>query len=135
MTVLHAVPSCHAASFRERTHRAQVVADTGWPRFACYTRGMTQQLQTEPAELAQRVVDELSEKQVEDIALLDVSKISGFTDYFVVGTAGNERQMKAVMDALDRDLGLSGVRLGAARLRRGRGAPVQPGGAALLPVG
>ena len=65
------------------------------------------------SDLAQRIVDELSDRQVEDIALVDVRKVSGFADFFVIGTADNERQMKAVMDALDRDLGLAGVRLRA----------------------
>jgi ribosome-associated protein len=72
---------------------------------------MTQTHTVSPADLAQRLVDELSERQVEDIALIDVSKVSAFTDYFVIGTADNERQMKAVIDTLDRDLGLDGVRL------------------------
>jgi ribosome-associated protein len=72
---------------------------------------MTQQATTDAAELAQQVVDGLSERQVEDIALIDVSKVSDFTDFFVIGTAGNERQMKAVIDALDRDLSQDGVRL------------------------
>jgi ribosome-associated protein len=67
---------------------------------------MTSTPTLETADLAHRIVDELSEKQVEDIALIDVSKVSGFTDYFVIGTATNERQMKAVLDALDRDLGV-----------------------------
>lgn len=66
-----------------------------------------------PSEIAQRIVDELSDKQVEEIALIDVSKVSGLADYFVIGTADNERQMKAVVDALDRDFGVAGVRLRA----------------------
>jgi ribosome-associated protein len=72
----------------------------------------------EPAELAQRVVDELSERQVEDIALLDIRKVSSFTDYFVIGTATNERQMKAAVDALDRTLGASGI-----HMRKREGTP------------
>lgn len=72
---------------------------------------MAQTQVMEPADLAQRLVDELSDRQVEDIALIDISKAAGFTDYFLIGTAGNERQMKAVVDALDRDLGGEGIRL------------------------
>ena len=74
---------------------------------------MTQATRTEPSDLAQRVVDELSDRQVDDIALVDVSKVSGLADFFVIGTAGNERQMQAVMDALDRDLGIDAVCLRA----------------------
>lgn len=79
---------------------------------------MTQTRTLEPADLAQRLVDELSDRQVEDIALLDISKTAGFTDYFVIGTTDNERQMKAVMDVLDRDLSEEGV-----RLRKREGTP------------
>lgn len=66
----------------------------------------------EPAELAQRIVDELSDKQVEDLALIDISKVSGFADYMIVGTADNPRQLRAATDALDVDLGM-GERLRA----------------------
>ena len=69
------------------------------------------------ADLAQRIVDELSEYQVEDITQIDVSKVSGFTDYFVIGTADNERQMRAVLDAIDRTIGR------AAHLRAREGTP------------
>lgn len=41
---------------------------------------------------------------------MDISKASSFTDYFVIATAGNPRQMHALMDALDRDLRGEGVR-------------------------
>lgn len=36
--------------------------------------------------------------------LMDISKVSSFTDYFVIATAGNPRQMNALVDSLDRDL-------------------------------
>lgn len=35
---------------------------------------------------------------------MDISRVSDFTDYFVIGTAGNPRQMNALIDSLDRDL-------------------------------
>jgi ribosome-associated protein len=74
---------------------------------------MTQTNLAEPDVLVQRVVDELSERQIEDIVQIDVSKASSFTDYFVIGTATNERQMRAVVDALDRNLGRDGIHLRA----------------------
>jgi len=58
----------------------------------------------ESADLAQRIADLLSERQAEDIVLMDIGKVSTFTDYFVIATAGNPRQMNALIDALDRDL-------------------------------
>lgn len=82
-----------------------------------YNGRMTPQTALDAAEIAQRIVDELSDKQIEHIVLLDVSKVAGFTDYFVIGTAANERQMKAVMESLERTLAEHGVRL---RAREGR---------------
>jgi ribosome-associated protein len=76
-----------------------------------YTVCMTGTSIIEPADLAQRVVDELSDRQIEDIALLDISRVAGFTDFFVIGTATSERQMKAVIDALEKDLRDQGVRM------------------------
>ena len=58
----------------------------------------------ESAELAQRIADLLSDRQAEDIVLMDIGKVSSFTDYFVIATAGNPRQMNALIDSLDRDL-------------------------------
>ncbi len=41
---------------------------------------------------------------------MDISKVSSFTDYFVVATANNPRQMNALIDSLDRDLRPEGVK-------------------------
>jgi ribosome-associated protein len=41
---------------------------------------------------------------------MDISKVSTFTDYFVVATATNPRQMNALIDSLDRDLRDEGIR-------------------------
>ena len=68
--------------------------------------------------LVQELVDELSERQAGDIAVIDVSKISGFADRFVLGTVNSERQMNAVIDALDERLGKQGV-----HVRRREGEP------------
>lgn len=50
--------------------------------------------------LVQEIVDELSERQVEDVTVVDISKVAGFADRFVIGTVLSERQMNAVIDAL-----------------------------------
>lgn len=62
-------------------------------------------------ELVEQLVDELSERQAEDITVVDVSKVAGFADRFVIGTVGSVRQMNAVIDALDERLGKHGVNL------------------------
>jgi ribosome-associated protein len=41
---------------------------------------------------------------------MDISKVSSFTDYFIVATAGNRRQMNAIIEALDQDLRGDGIR-------------------------
>jgi len=48
---------------------------------------------------------------------MDISKVSSFTDYFVIATATNPRQMNALIESLDRDL------RPAARPLRTEGAP------------
>ena len=49
------------------------------------------------------------DKKAEDIVVLDLRKADGFTDYFIICTGGNPRQITAiadgVRDTLKRDLG------------------------------
>jgi ribosome-associated protein len=49
---------------------------------------------------------------------MDIGKVSTFTDYFVIATAGNPRQMNAIIESLDRDMRDDGI-----RPRRIEGAP------------
>ena len=72
----------------------------------------------EPLDLAQRLADLLSERQAADIVLMDISKVSTFTDYFVIATVGSQRQMNAIIESLDVDLREDGI-----RPRRTEGAP------------
>ena len=54
-----------------------------------------------------------AQKQAEDILVLDVSKIIVITDYFVICTAGTNRQIRTVIDAVEdgaRALGVKPVR-------------------------
>ena len=48
------------------------------------------------------------EKQAEDVLLLDISQLTTFTDYFVIASAVNVRQMQALLDALDEALDRDG---------------------------
>jgi ribosome-associated protein len=61
--------------------------------------------------VVEAVVDELAERQVEDVTVVDISKVAGFADRFVIGTVLSERQMNAVIDAIDERLRGGGVRL------------------------
>jgi ribosome-associated protein len=52
-------------------------------------------------------------KQASDVVVLDVSKVIVITDYFVICTVGNPRQMRTVIDAVEeavRGLGARPIR-------------------------
>ena len=51
---------------------------------------------------ARRLVDVLVDRQASDVALLDLSALSAFTDYFVIATADNDRQLRALIESVDR---------------------------------
>jgi len=58
----------------------------------------------ESAELVQALIDLLSDRQAEDIVLLDIGPVSSFADSFVIATATSVRQLNALVQALDADL-------------------------------
>jgi len=43
-------------------------------------------------------------KKARDVVVLDLRKTGGFTDYFVIATGGNPRQIQAVADAVKETL-------------------------------
>src|SRR3954451_283282 len=50
-------------------------------------------------------------KKAEDIAILEMDKASGaFTDYFVICSGSNPRQIQAISDEVEERLGKTGVR-------------------------
>jgi ribosome-associated protein len=51
----------------------------------------------EALSLARHIVDVLSDKQASDIVLLDIRGISLIADYFILCTAGSERQTTAIL--------------------------------------
>jgi ribosome-associated protein len=64
----------------------------------------------EPADVARRIVDLLTDRQAEEVVLLDISSVSSFADFFVIGTALNPRHMNALIDSFDKDLARDGVK-------------------------
>lgn len=46
----------------------------------------------------------LADRQASDVSLLDLTALSAFTDYFVIATVDNVRQMRAIADALEAEL-------------------------------
>ncbi len=55
-------------------------------------------------------MDLLADRQAEDVVLLDIRRVASFADYFVIATAENPRQMRALVDTLDKALAEDGVR-------------------------
>ena len=52
----------------------------------------------ETIDVARKVVEAASDKQANDIVLLDVQAVCSFADYFVVCSGDSERQIQAICD-------------------------------------
>lgn len=50
------------------------------------------------AELARKIAGIVDDKKGENIVGLEVRELVGYTDYFVIATARNERQSQAIVD-------------------------------------
>lgn len=50
----------------------------------------------EPRELSQQIAETLIDKKALDVILIDISPKASFADYFVMASAGNERQLEAL---------------------------------------
>jgi ribosome-associated protein len=57
----------------------------------------------EGLEFANFLIDTLLDKQAGDITLLDVRGQSVFADYFLIGSAANDRQLKAMARGVDEE--------------------------------
>jgi ribosome-associated protein len=62
-----------------------------------------------PAEIKLAVTAAL-EKKAEDLVVLDLRKASAFTDFFVICTGTNIKQVQAIADAVDAALRQHGLR-------------------------
>ncbi len=63
----------------------------------------------EALKLARKMVEAASEKQANDVILLDIQKVSGFADYFVICSGETKRQIKAIGDEIERTLKKEGI--------------------------
>jgi len=50
------------------------------------------------------------DKKAEDILVLDLTKASAFTDFFIICTGGNRRQIQAIADAVVEAVGSRGAK-------------------------
>lgn len=64
------------------------------------------------------IVNAVEEKQGENIAVLDIKKVSTLTDYFVIADAGNERQVEAIAFHVEEEMEKIGFEC---RAKEGRG--------------
>lgn len=55
----------------------------------------------------------MDEKSAEDIKVIDLRKISSLADYFIIGSASNERLTKAISDNIDKVLSENGLEVRA----------------------
>ena len=62
-----------------------------------------------PRQIA-AAVTAAEDKKAFDLVVLDLSKAAGFTDYFVIGTGANARQIRAVADSVMDALAADGVK-------------------------
>ncbi|MGQ9482119.1 ribosome silencing factor [Chloroflexus sp.] len=51
--------------------------------------------------IARRIVELVEDKQAHDIVLLDIRSQTTIADYFIICTADNDRQMRAIIDHID----------------------------------
>lgn len=61
-------------------------------------------------ELAHRLVDVIVDHLGENVVLLDLTGLAACADYFVIATADNERQMGAIIEAVDESAREAGLR-------------------------
>jgi ribosome-associated protein len=62
-----------------------------------------------PAQI-DRAVHAAEDKKVLDLVVLDLRKAAGFTDYFVIGSGANARQVRAIADAVMEALAADGAK-------------------------
>jgi len=62
-----------------------------------------------PAQI-ERAIAAAEDKKAVDIMVLDLRKAAGFTDFFVVCSGGNVRQVHAIADAVVEALGEDGIK-------------------------
>ena len=63
-----------------------------------HTLQCTEVAQLEPIDLARTIVDLASDKKGENVVLMDMRQVSPVTDYFVIVSAGSDRQLKAIIE-------------------------------------
>lgn len=71
------------------------------PRTATKTATPKQPKQPKLPKQIQAVVDAAQDKKATGVVVLDLKKAGAFTDYFVICSASNPRQVQAIADAVE----------------------------------
>lgn len=61
-------------------------------------------------QLAQTIAQIADDKKAQDIVVLDLKKLSSFTDYFVICSGASDRQVKTIAGAIEDELKKKQVR-------------------------
>jgi ribosome-associated protein len=61
-------------------------------------------LAIEAVELARTIADIIADKKGEDIVLLDIREQTLIADFFVICSAGSERQLKAIVEGVREEI-------------------------------
>lgn len=64
----------------------------------------------DPAELAHRVVEIVSDHKASDVVMLRTGELTSLADFFVIATGRSERQVSALAGLLNDELRAQGVR-------------------------
>ncbi len=62
---------------------------------------MREEAPLDAAELARTIVAAIEDRKGESIIMLDLREVSPIADYFVIATADNERQLRALIRVVD----------------------------------
>jgi ribosome-associated protein len=68
-------------------------------------------VQVDTDQIARAAVDIASDKKAFDILLLDVNDVTTIADYFLICSGSNARQIQAIAEAIDEELGKQGAHL------------------------
>jgi ribosome-associated protein len=68
----------------------------------------SRRLTLDSTEIARRIVDAAVDKKASDVVLLDIRELSVISDFFVICTGANPRQIDAIANSIDEQLGKFG---------------------------
>lgn len=63
-----------------------------------------------PNDTLRRAVEAADERKAVDLRVLDLRTVSDFTDYFLIASGTNQRQVQAIAEAIEESLGKHGVK-------------------------